>query len=449
MLKRPQVIRVEKLSKLYYLGEGTSLSPHVTLRDSLSKVLGAPWRLTKKCTGLFPPRVRFDDDGADAAQDVGKNGKANELWALKDVSFEVKQGEIIGIIGSNGSGKSTLLKILSGIIEPTGGRATIHGRVGSLLEVGTGFHPDLTGRENIYLNGSILGMSRKEIDQKFHEIVAFSELWHFLDTPVKRYSSGMYVRLAFAVAAHLSPDVLLVDEVLAVGDQAFQAKCLGKMDEVSRGGRTVLFISHDMASVSKLCMRTLLLEKGRLKEAGKTRAVITDYLGGAFAATVRSVNGDYDLAKFKGRPEVFLPIIRRLQLHAGDGKLKSLFYPDEALAIDLTLQVDAAIEKPVVAMAIEDSLGARITTSLTSFQWRDLDALKGHCHFTCTFPQLRLGAGKYMISLSIYDKNDKFYDMLHNAALFEVGWRDFYGNGTPYYPVYGPVLNNAVWKRLS
>jgi lipopolysaccharide transport system ATP-binding protein len=204
--------------------------------------------------------------------------KDDTIWALRDVSFEVKRGEVVGIIGRNGAGKSTLLKILSRITEPTGGRAEIHGRVGSLLEVGTGFHPELTGRENIYLNGAILGMKRAEIDRKFDEIVAFAEIEKFLDTPVKRYSSGMYVRLAFAVAAHLEPEILLVDEVLAVGDAAFQKKCLGKMGDVAREGRTVLFVSHNMGAVARLCNRSMWLDDGCIHKQGATSEVINAYL---------------------------------------------------------------------------------------------------------------------------------------------------------------------------
>jgi lipopolysaccharide transport system ATP-binding protein len=213
---------------------------------------------------------------------LGRNGhrrsSENIIWALKDVSFEVKQGEIVGIIGRNGAGKSSLLKILTRITEPTAGRAEIYGRVGSLLEVGTGFHPELTGRENIYLNGAILGMRKAEIDYKFDEIVAFAEVEKFIDTPVKRYSSGMYVRLAFAVAAHLEPEILLVDEVLAVGDVAFQNKCLGRMGDVARGGRTVLFVSHNMAAMASLTHRSVWLEGGEIRAIGSTQEVLESYL---------------------------------------------------------------------------------------------------------------------------------------------------------------------------
>jgi lipopolysaccharide transport system ATP-binding protein len=244
-------IRVSHLSKQYRLG-GLQ-EPYHTLRDAIVNSLKAPMKVFHK----DPPMEGF--------------------WALRDVSFEVEQGEVLGIIGRNGAGKSTLLKILSRVTTPTEGTIEIHGRVGSLLEVGTGFHPEMTGRENIFLNGSILGMKRTEIEQKFDEIVRFAEIEKFIDTPVKRYSSGMYVRLAFAVAAHLEPEILVVDEVLAVGDAAFQKKCLGKMGEVAKEGRTVLFVSHNMKAVSGLCNRAILIDKGTILTQGSTDKVIQDY----------------------------------------------------------------------------------------------------------------------------------------------------------------------------
>jgi lipopolysaccharide transport system ATP-binding protein len=239
------VIKVERISKRFYRGATAAYS----VRDYVSGVLAG-----------------------------GKARATDEIWALRDVSFEAKEGDTLGIIGNNGAGKSTLLKILSKITKPTSGRASISGRVGCLLEVGTGFHNELSGRENIFLNGAILGMKRAEIERKFDEIVAFSEIGQFLDTPVKHYSSGMYMRLAFAVAAHLEPEVLIVDEVLAVGDIAFQRKCLGKMKEISEGGRTVLFVSHNLQSVSRLCKTALWLEKGVVRNHGETNAVVADYL---------------------------------------------------------------------------------------------------------------------------------------------------------------------------
>lgn len=247
-------IRVKGLGKKYRIAHETA--PYKTLGETVTNAVKAPFR---RLTGEAPART------------------TEEFWALKDVSFEVKRGEVVGIIGRNGAGKSTLLKILSRITTPTEGTVEVHGRIGSLLEVGTGFHPELSGRENIYLSGSILGMKRSEIDAKFDEIVKFAEMEKFLDTPVKRYSSGMYVRLAFAVAAHLEPEILIIDEVLAVGDAAFQKKCLGKMGDVAKEGRTVLFVSHNMGAISQLTRNAILLESGKIIQSGKTEKVLTYY----------------------------------------------------------------------------------------------------------------------------------------------------------------------------
>lgn len=256
------IIKIKNLGKQYRIG--VRRAPYATIRESLIGAVRAPFKRRKS----------------------GNPASSEFVWALRDVSFDVGAGEVVGIIGRNGAGKSTLLKLLSRITEPTRGRIELYGRVGSLLEVGTGFHPELTGRENIYLNGAILGMRRSEIERKFDEIVAFAEIEKFLDTPVKRYSSGMYMRLAFAVAAHLEPEILLVDEVLAVGDDLFQKKCLGKMAQIAGEGRTVLFVSHNMPAVTSLCPRTILIESGRIIQDGKSTDVISYYLntgGGAMA----------------------------------------------------------------------------------------------------------------------------------------------------------------------
>jgi len=256
------VIRAEGLGKKYVIGHEGQRERYVALRDVITR--GARSAL-RKAADMAKGRIVVPGDTVE------------EFWALKDINFEVKRGEVLGIIGRNGAGKSTLLKILSRITEPTEGRVTIKGRVASLLEVGTGFHPELTGRENIFLNGAVLGMTHAEIKRKFDEIVAFSEVEKFLDTPVKRYSSGMYVRLAFAVAAHLEPEILIVDEVLAVGDAEFQKKCLGKMGEVASGGRTVLFVSHNMGAVERICRRGLILDQGRILLEGSTRKCVDTY----------------------------------------------------------------------------------------------------------------------------------------------------------------------------
>jgi lipopolysaccharide transport system ATP-binding protein len=267
MSDRHTVIKVENMSKCYRIGLKENM--YDTFAKTLFTTIKSPWKNYRKYRSLY----KFDDLKFDS-----DNNRSDIIWALKNVSFEVKEGEIVGIIGVNGSGKTTLLKILSRITDPTKGSAEILGRVSSLLEVGTGFHPELTGRENVYLNGSILGMKKKEIDRKFDEIVAFSGVEKFIDTPVKRYSSGMRVRLAFAVAAHLEPKIVLIDEVLAVGDIQFQKKCLNKMQDIGHQGRTVLFVSHNMQTVTRLCPRTILLNNGRVAVDGPSHKVVSVYM---------------------------------------------------------------------------------------------------------------------------------------------------------------------------
>lgn len=265
-------IKVEGLSKKYHIGR--KQEKYKTLRDTLADAFVAPFRKASKL-------LRGQTTGAAELDET--------IWALKDISFEIKQGEVVGIIGRNGAGKSTLLKILSRITEPTKGFAEINGRVGSLLEVGTGFHPELTGRENIYLSGAILGMKRVEIDKKFDEIVAFAEVEKFIDTPVKHYSSGMYLRLAFAVAAHLEPEILIIDEVLAVGDSRFQKKCLNKMEDVGKEGRTVLFVSHNMSAITRLCRRAILLNEGSIVQDGPAPKVVHAYQNEGSITTAEAI----------------------------------------------------------------------------------------------------------------------------------------------------------------
>lgn len=319
------VVSVEGVGKRYRLRHRHDVEGYQTMRDALATTVKAPWQWL---SGTRAPAATVDD-----------------FWALREVSFEIAEGEVVGIIGRNGAGKSTLLKILSRITEPTTGRVTIAGRVASLLEVGTGFHPELTGRENIFLNGAILGMTRREMAARFDAIVAFAEVTGFLDTPVKRYSSGMYVRLAFAVAAHLEPDVLMVDEVLAVGDAEFQKKCLGKMHDVSRGGRTVLFVSHNMAAVQALCTRAIWLDGGRVAAIGDTTEVMARYLQGAqtvdrgLAATVQ-LGGRLELRALTLTPN---PIIS-----------------GAALNFELTFGASGAVKLGEVALLVYSALETRV-----------------------------------------------------------------------------------------
>ena len=273
------IIKVSNLSKRYRIG--AKEEGYKTIREAIMAGITAPIRNLKRLRKL----TKFDDNNAKGnssnpmphALSSMQSSQDDVIWALKDVSFEVNEGEVMGIIGRNGAGKSTLLKVLSRITEPSSGYVEIHGRLSSLLEVGTGFHPELTGRENIFLNGAVLGMRKREIEQKFDEIVNFAEIERFIDTPVKRYSSGMYVRLAFAVAAHLEPEILLVDEVLAVGDIAFQKKCLGKMGDIAKGGRTVLFVSHNMGAIRSLCGSAIWIDDGQIVERGPTDEVVRNY----------------------------------------------------------------------------------------------------------------------------------------------------------------------------
>ena len=344
MFEPEVVLNVDKLGKRYVLGglEGFSNS----FREMLIDLVFAPFRRFKKLSG---------------------NADESELfWALNDINFSVKKGEVVGIVGKNGAGKSTLLKILSRITTPTEGSVTIKGKVASLLEVGTGFHPELTGRENIYLNGAILGMKRKEITEKFNDIVEFANIEKFVDTPVKRYSSGMYVRLAFSVAAHLDPDILIVDEVLAVGDAHFQSKCLGKLDEVSRDGRTVIFVSHNMDSINRLCSRVILLENGAVKHDGEPREVIEQYLSGPFAAATN----EFIRVDQHNRIETGLARINKLEVLAADfkPKMKFKFYQDFKLRINCHVSDD--VNRAYCWFIIYDHFGKDI---FSVFQYDDIN----------------------------------------------------------------------------
>ena len=375
-------IRVEGLSKRYRLIAGAARNSYRTLRDTLTSVFRPPARGTAR----------------------------EEFWALRDVSFAVRPGEVVGVIGRNGAGKSTLLKILSRIAAPTEGRVVLDGRVGSLLEVGTGFHPELSGRENVYLNGSILGMSRREIARKFDEIVAFSEVEKFLDTPVKRYSSGMYVRLAFAVAAHLEPEILIVDEVLAVGDTAFQRKCLNKMQDVATGGRTVLFVSHNMAAVQALCTRGVVMQAGRLEYEGSITSAVERYLRQLEDRSVVSLADRTD-RRGKGPSR-----IRRLTVRRGAA-------PAGELVTGAPAGFDFAIADPVPGLRcwlMVYNAAAVQVASFVSDPWRGAAPAGGELVISCEIGELLLVPGRYRVNAAVRTDRDGMIDHVEAAVLVDV-----------------------------
>jgi homopolymeric O-antigen transport system ATP-binding protein len=391
------IITVQNLSKQFRLG--ANAYAHQNLREAFATRVRSPFR---------------------PVQNHGDTSK-ELVWALRDVSFEVQPGEVVGVIGRNGAGKSTLLKILSRITEPTSGRAELYGRVGSLLEVGTGFHPELTGRENIFLNGAVLGMKRREIERKFDEIVAFSEIERFLDTPVKRYSSGMYMRLAFAVAAHLEPEILLVDEVLAVGDADFQAKCLGKMGEVARGGRTVLYVSHNLNSVLGLCPRSILIAEGRIHADGPTSDVITSYVSRGTNLSGERVWKNPETAP--GNEKLRLRAVRVVSA----GKITS----EVDIATDVRIEIEFWNLRP----------GARVTTSihlldrmktgvlasanlpsanLAQDRWDDRPYPEGVFRTVVTLPGNLLNEGRYHVNVILLTGFTNMEVFVEGAITFNV-----------------------------
>jgi len=401
------VVRTEGLGKKYRLG--SSSAAYSTLRDTLAELLAAPVRGLRSLVGrrrLRPAR--------------------ETIWALRDIDLRIHRGEVLGIIGANGAGKTTLLKILSRITPPTTGRVELCGRVGSLLEIGTGFHPELTGRENIFLNGAILGMRRTEIGRKFDEIVAFAEIDRFLDTPVKRYSSGMYVRLAFAVAANLEPEILIVDEVLAVGDAAFRKKCLGKMDDVSQSGRTVIFVSHNMAAVQNLCTRVIWMDNGTIVAEDESSTVIERYHE---AVLMRAA----------------LPLGKRTD-RTGSGKIRfqTLEYEDlsgvkiNSLRCGMTgrivLRFDNPSHSPLnnlhVAISIDSPAGDRITQFSSAVIGADKPWVSGTAsRAVFEIERTPLMPGRYPVTV-FSTINGYIADWVQNAGVIEVADGDFYGSGT-------------------
>jgi lipopolysaccharide transport system ATP-binding protein len=394
------VIRAEGLGKKYVIGHEAQRERYVALRDVIAR--GARSAL-RKAADMAKGRMVVPGDTVE------------EFWALKDVSFEVKRGEVLGIIGRNGAGKSTLLKILSRITEPTEGRVTIKGRVASLLEVGTGFHPELTGRENIFLNGAVLGMTRAEIKRKFDEIVAFAEVEKFLDTPVKRYSSGMYVRLAFAVAAHLEPEILVVDEVLAVGDAEFQKKCLGKMQDVSQGGRTVMFVSHNIQAIRQLCQRVLVLQQGHLIFSGEVSGGINRYsgVGGELSA------GSHDL---KDYPRPFRSNGVRL-LHVDFLDQNGASASQVTQSSDLTVVVRFVVEREMdgldLAMAAIHVEGQRVFSELYSDQLGTMNLSSGEYTIQFSIPLRFFRLDSYFLTLAILEQS-RTNDLIEGIPLPEI-----------------------------
>ena len=414
------IIKVENLSKQYRTGARQESFP--TLRDSIANAFRAPL-------------AKFRRNGE----------SANTIWALKDINFEVAPGEVVGVIGRNGAGKSTLLKILSRITEPTSGRADIYGRVGSLLEVGTGFHHELSGRENIYLNGAILGMKRNEIGRRFDEIVSFAEIENFIDTPVKHYSSGMYMRLAFAVAAHLEPEVLLVDEVLAVGDVGFQKKCLGKMRDVGRQGRTVLLVSHNMGAVLNLCERVILITNGQVQYEGQTYEGVNSYHQLGYAMC----EGEVDLSFHPARRPEALPLLKTIRLLDGSGAPKGRFMAGEKMMIEFTFDPVIHLANPQFGVGVEDSQGSRIFAVATYLANSQLPPLRGPCKVTCHIEELILAPGRYILSLSAGEPDNTLLDALECAVAFEVDHGNYFGNGSNVTAGLGKILVRSRWEKTD
>ena len=410
------MIKVTSLSKQYRIGARESYG---TLRDTLMSAISAPLRLLSS--------------NGDAAQET--------IWALRDVDIEVPQGEILGIIGRNGAGKTTLLKVLSRITEPTTGRVDLYGRVASLLEVGTGFHPELTGRENIFLSGAILGMHRQEIERKFDEIVNFAEIEKFLDTPVKRYSSGMYMRLAFAVAAHLEPEILLVDEVLAVGDAQFQKKCLGKMGDVARQGRTILFVSHNMMAIQSLCRRAIWLDAGRVVEDGGSGKVVSSYLKSSSFARAEQVWED--IATAPGNEKVRLHAAR---IRAEGGSPAGPFRIDSDLILEFEYWnlVPESYLNLSVFLHNQEGIAVLNTGPLNEPVWHGRPFPAGLFRSVCRIPGGLLNDNTYLVTLYVIKDQSSAVFIYDSLLTFEV--RDVTESRAAWFGKWpGVVRPNFVW----
>lgn len=418
------IIQIENLGKRYIIGHQQSQGRYSTFRESVTESLKtAGQRLS-----------RTFSTGASG------NGSREEFWALRDVSFEVMQGERVGIIGRNGAGKSTLLKILSRITEPTTGRVRLRGKVASLLEVGTGFHPELTGRENIYLNGAILGMTKAEIRKKFDEIVSFSEIEKFLDTPVKRYSSGMYVRLAFAVAAHLEPEILIVDEVLAVGDAQFQKKCIGKMDEIGNQGRTVLFVSHNLPMVNALTTKAVLLADGRTVEKGPTGPVLDRYM------QMMSSDIGLSLADRTDRKGNGNLVIEDFAIEDAQGSRNNLAVSgqDARFVIRFKRKPECSMDNIIFSFSVESLTGEKLLLFANDVTGDSFTGLPLEGNAVCTVPKFPLIPGIYRVTVWAR-RNQEFLDWISPAAEIRVMEGDFFGTGRQKKAKFGPFLSAHSW----
>lgn len=426
-------IRVENISKQYHIGSGPGGSStrvyYNTFRETLANAITSPLRRLGKGRG-------------------NRRAAKNEtIWALKDICFDLEKGKVLGVIGRNGAGKSTLLKILSRVTEPTKGTAEIHGRVGSLLEVGTGFHPELTGRENIFLNGAILGMKRAEIEKKFDEIVAFSEVEKFIDTPVKRYSSGMYLRLAFAVAAHLEPEILVVDEVLAVGDAEFQRKCLGKMSDVAQEGRTVLFVSHNMSAILRLTEETIVLEKGRLALRAPTSKAVDYYMSAGFSKLGERM---WSPEEVPSNAHPFEPL--SIRIHDQHGRVVDTIRSIEPFTIHMEYRLKAPITGLRIGLYLMTARGEYVFTSFDTDDPEIFESLHarpaGAYTSICQIPADMLNEGRYMLGVnaSAYRIRRYFFD--EQALSFNVDAANAPGTQWPELRL-GPIRPRLNWQIQS
>lgn len=403
-------IKVENLGKSYRIGHNSVQSERYTaLRDVIARNAKSLFRKTQDML---------------AGEAIIQGDLVEEFWALKEISFEIEQGARIGIIGRNGAGKSTLLKVLSRITDPTKGRIHINGRVASLLEVGTGFHPELSGRENIFLNGAILGMSRSEIRRRFDEIVNFAEVEKFLDTPVKHYSSGMYVRLAFAVAAHLESEILIIDEVLSVGDASFQKKCFGKMEDAGKQGRTVLFVSHNMPTVQLMCEKVIWLSEGRIKSCGKPDILISNYLSDDRKCHKEAI----DLSSHPGRTKSREKALKKAWIINSKKARTNSILMGEEISIYFSYKTKTPISNPGFGFGIEDEFGRRIF-SLNNYMTGLFSKSESSGVARLNIPRLTLLPGTYFVSLSLVENQVSFIDFVEQAIAIEVGPADVYQSG--------------------